>query len=115
MSAQYLLQKITAIEALHDQRVRVTFSDGFAGEVDLGPLLDCGPIFAPLADPEVFRAVRVIPGWGVPEWPGAIDLSPGSLRAWCEAGRFMDYDETDAWISRHSHPPTRAVQAGVRG
>jgi hypothetical protein len=41
---RYFTDRITAIEAMGGHRVRVTFRDGFTGEVDLTPLLDCGPI-----------------------------------------------------------------------
>jgi hypothetical protein len=101
MHKDYYLQKVTAVEVLEDYRVRVMFADGFSCSVDLRPLLGCGPIFEPLRDPDFFRKVGVSKIWGVLEWPGEIDLSPGSLRAWCEAGRFMNHDETDAWIESH--------------
>jgi len=29
------------------------------------------------------------------------NLSPRTLRAWCEAGRFLDWEETDQWFDRH--------------
>ena len=99
---RYLTEKVTAIQPLDGCRLRVTFADGFIGEADLAPLLDAGPIFAPWRDPGFFRRVNVV--CGVPEWGDDLDLSPGSLRAWCEAGRFLDYDETDAWIAEHSNP-----------
>jgi hypothetical protein len=102
---RYFVEKVTAIEPLDGLRVRVIFRDGFTGEVDLSPLLDCGPIFAPLRDASYFRQVTVV--HGAPLWPDDLDLSPGALRAWCEAGRFMDYDETDAWIAEHIRPPER--------
>lgn len=102
MSGNYLTETITAIEPLgRGYGVRATFSDGFTGEVDLAPLLDCGPIFQSLRDPAFFRRVKV--GLhGIPEWSDELDLSPGSLRAWCEAGQFMDFEQTDAWIAQRS-------------
>jgi len=103
MSEKYYLQSITAIEPLDGYIVKVTFADGFTGSVDLSPLIGRGPIFEPLRDIEYFRKVHVSE-FGAPEWSEKLDLSPGSLRAWCEAGRFMDYDETDRWIEQHSGP-----------
>jgi len=100
---RYFTDRITAIEAIGGHRVRVTFRDGFVGEVDLAPLLDCGPIFEPLRDVAFFKQVTV--DHGAPLWPGDLDLSPGSLRAWCEAGKFMDYDETHEWIEIHAGKP----------
>jgi hypothetical protein len=100
----YLSQTVTAIATTGSgYRIRATFSDGFTGEVDLAPLLGCGPIFESLRDPAFFRRVKVS-SYGVPEWSDELDLSPGSLRAWCEAGQFMDYEQTDAWIAQHSPP-----------
>jgi hypothetical protein len=102
---RYFTEETTAIAAIGGHRVRVTFQDGFTAEVDLAPLLDCGPIFEPLRDESIFKQVTVEDG--APLWPGDLDLSPGSLRAWCEAGKFMDYDETDAWIEQHAVAPQR--------
>lgn len=101
------LQTLTAIEAIGGRRVRATFEDGFTGVVDLSPLLDCGPIFEPLSHENIFKAVTV--SRGAPLWPGDLDLSPEALRAWCEAGRFLDYEETDEWIERHSHASSRVA------
>lgn len=100
---RYLNEKVTAIRPLGGYLLEVTFADGFAGKVDLAPLLEAGPIFAPWRDAEFFRS-----GWkivcGVPEWGDDLDISPGSLRAWCEAGELMDFQETDSWIAEHSRP-----------
>ncbi len=101
----YLLEKVTAIQPLDGYRLRVTFADGFTGEADLSPLLDAGPVFTPWRDLAFFRTVQVV--YGAPEWSDDLDLSPASLRAWCEAGRFLDYDATDQWIAQHS----RAAQS----
>lgn len=109
MKTNYLLEEVTAIRPLEGYRVAVTFADSFSADVDLSPLLDCGgEIFQPWRDPDFFRLVTVN-DFGAPEWPGELDLSPGSLRAWCEAGRFMDYEETDAWIERHCSSPEKAA------
>jgi len=105
---RYFEQRVTKIEPFEGYQLRVTFADGFTGEIDLTPLLSCGPIFEPLRNPEFFRRVAVSQ-YGVPEWPDDLDLSPGSLRAWCEAGRFLDYEETDAWIKRHSSAPEKVA------
>ena len=105
---RYFSEKVTAIEPIGGRGVRVTFADGLTGSVDLSPLLDCGPIFEPLRDPGFFAKVHVS-AHGVPEWPDDLDLSPGSLRAWCEAGRFMDYDETDAWIDARTASPEKVA------
>ena len=106
---QYYGQKVTGAEPLGGYRLRVIFSDGFSAEIDLTPLLDCGPIFEPLRDPGFFARVGVDAAFGCLLWPGDLDLSSGSLRAWCEAGKVMNHDETDAWIERHAIAPERVA------
>jgi hypothetical protein len=103
----YYEERVSHIRPLDGRRVQVVFSDGFQGDVDLAPLIDKGPLYEPLRSDESFRAVTV--EGGVPVWPGDFDLSPGTLRAWCEAGRFMDWEETDAWISRRRGSPDKVA------
>jgi len=98
----YFTEKLTKMEPAPGYRVRVQFEDGFKAELDLSPLLDEGPIFAPLRDPAFFGAVQL--DRGVPVWSDDVDLSPGSLRAWAEAGRVLSVEETDEWVARNSHP-----------
>jgi hypothetical protein len=104
---RYFTDRITAIEAIGGHRVRVTFRDGFMGEVDLTPLLDCGPIFEPLRDESIFKQVTV--ARGAPLWPDDLDFSPGTLRAWCEAGKFMNDDETYSWMEQHDGASERVA------
>jgi hypothetical protein len=104
----YLTLKVARIETLGGYRLRVSFTDGFAATVDLAPLLDEGPIFAPWRDAGFFARVRV--ERGVPVWSDDLDLSPGSLRAWCEAGRVLSVAETDAWVARHAEPESAVVR-----
>ncbi len=103
----YYEEKVSVIRPLEGRRVHVVFSDGFEGGVDLGPLVDKGPLYEPLRTDESFRAVKV--ERGVPTWPGDFDLSPGTLRVWCEAGRFMDREETDQWIHEHCGSPEKVA------
>jgi hypothetical protein len=99
---KYYSQKVTSVEALGGYRLKVTFADHFTASIELAPLLDSGPMFAPLRDLSFFNRVRVSPEWGVLEWPQEIDLSPGTLRAWCEAGSFLNHEQTENWIQQHS-------------
>jgi hypothetical protein len=104
----YLKERLREAIPLQGHRLRVTFNDGFSGEVDLTPLLDEGPLYEPLRDPQNFCAVT-ISSHGVPQWPGDFDLSPGALRAWCEAGRLLSVEETDNWVEQHSVSPEKAA------
>jgi hypothetical protein len=73
------LVTITSVEVLHDHVVRLEFSDGCTGDLDLGPEL-WGPVFEPVAaSSEFFRQVRVDLGTIV--WPNGADLAPEVLHA----------------------------------
>jgi hypothetical protein len=58
-------------------RVWMNFADGVEGEVDLSRFLGCGPVFAPLADEEFFRQLRVEAG--TIAWPNGADIAPERL------------------------------------
>lgn len=103
----YLLERATTIEPLGAHRVRVVFADGFTATLDLSPLLDDGPIIAPLKNSEFFAQVKVERGALV--WSDEVDHSPGSLRAWSEAGRVLSRDETDEWVTRNGTAPEQVA------
>ena len=72
--------RITDVRPLEPHRLRLWFSDGSIHEVDLGPTLARGGVFADVyADPTLFAQVRVEPGFGTIEWPGSLDLDPDVL------------------------------------
>ena len=73
------LVTVTSVEVLHDHVVRLEFSDGCVGDLDLRPEL-WGPVFEPVAaSSEFFRQVRVDLGTIV--WPNGADLAPEVLHA----------------------------------
>ena len=86
-------QKITACRAVGDHELELTFADGFVGQLSLGELL-WGPVFEPLQDPAYFRSVKVEDD--TIRWPNNADFAPDVLRCWCEAGRILNQEETDA-------------------
>jgi hypothetical protein len=105
----YFNEKIRAARPLGGRRLALTFSDGFAAEIDLTPLLDWGPLYEPLRNVANFQKVTVSPH-GVPEWlEDDFDLSPGTLRAWCEIGKILSLDETDKWIDSHCASASKAA------
>jgi len=108
MTEKYYQAEVKAVETLDGSRLRVTFNDGFCAEIDLTPLIELDRIFASLKNPEEFKKVKVSE-FGTLEWPGDLDLSSGSLRAWCEAGKFLDYPETNEWIGQHSEPTQKVA------
>jgi Protein of unknown function (DUF2442) len=69
---------VTAVEAVGDYRLRLTFEDGTVGEVDFAERHWRG-VFAPLADPAYFARVRVDPEAGTIVWPNGIDMAPEPL------------------------------------
>jgi hypothetical protein len=73
--------RVTAVAPLPEFRLRVTFVDGTAGEVELAPLLgrpDIGEtVFAPLRDPATFAKASVV--FGAVTWPGGLDLAPDAM------------------------------------
>lgn len=78
MTAPY---EITAVEHVGDHQLRLTFADGFVGDVDLserfrGPT---GPVFEPLRDVSYFAKVAVDSELGTVVWPNGADLAPDVL------------------------------------
>ncbi len=78
MTAPY---EITAVEHLGGHRLRLTFADGFVGDVDLAHRLKApkGPMFEPLHDVEYFAKVVVDAELGTVVWPNGADLAPDVL------------------------------------
>ena len=60
--------------------VRLRFSDGVEGEIDLAAALH-GPIFEPLRNIEYFRRFLVHPELGTLVWSNGADFAPEFLRA----------------------------------
>ena len=70
--------KVTKVERLGDYRLRLTFSDGIVGDIDLADEL-WGEMFEPLRDVAQFDSVRVDPELGTLVWPNGADLDPEGL------------------------------------
>ena len=64
---------------VRDHVLRLRFSDGTEGEVDLAAELD-GPVFEPLRDPRMFAQVVVDPEIRTVVWPNGADFAPEFLR-----------------------------------
>ena len=71
--------RVTEVDALTNLRLRVAFADGVQGFVDLSELVSSpgAGVFASLADPSLFRQVRI--EYGVVTWPGELDLAPDAM------------------------------------
>lgn len=72
--------EITDVRPLAEHWLRLWFSDGAIVDVDAGPLIASGPVFAPIrAERAVFERVTVDSGTGTIAWPGDVDLCPEVL------------------------------------
>lgn len=79
MTVQTGQARVKDVESLEDFKLRLTFSDGSAKEIDLDKEL-WGPVFEPLRkDPALFRQVRVDEELGNIVWPSGADLDPDVL------------------------------------
>jgi hypothetical protein len=69
---------ITSVTKLGEYRLRLTFNNGAAKEVDLSNEL-FGELFEPLRSLDVFAQVYVNHETGTIEWPNGADFAPEFL------------------------------------
>lgn len=71
---------VVEAEYIREHRLKLTFSDGAAGEVDLGPMIaaDHRPIARQLLDESLFKRFSVAMDTVV--WENGFDLAPEYLR-----------------------------------
>ena len=70
--------EVTAAQYIDAYRIRVRFSNGEEGDVDLTGAL-WGPVFEPLRDPAVFRRFEVSDVLHTIRWENDADLAPEYL------------------------------------
>ena len=70
--------KVTQCEPMPGYKLKVTCSDGATGIFDMSRYVDRG-MFKPLKDPQTFDRVRL--AFGVPSWPGDIDIAAERVRS----------------------------------
>jgi len=85
------LPVVVGVAVVGDHVLRLLFSDGTAGDVDLSAEQWTG-VLAPLNDSDYFAQVRVDQEAGTIAWPDGIDLAPEPL-----------YEQAKA------HPPHRRL------
>jgi Protein of unknown function (DUF2442) len=73
------LHDVCDVEVLSHYRLRLTFSDGLVGDVDLSHLRGQGGVFTALSDPAYFALVCVDSEIGTITWPNGADLAPEVL------------------------------------
>lgn len=72
------MHRVASVEPLENSRLRISFTDGLTGEVDLSDIVGEG-VFSALVDPVEFAKVFLDPRTHTVAWPGDIDLCPDSL------------------------------------
>ena len=73
-----MLEAVSA-EHVRDYRIRIEFSSGERGVVDLEDAL-WGPVFEPVRDPEVIQRFQISPVLHTVAWDNDADLAPEFLR-----------------------------------
>lgn len=75
-----MFPRITSAQPIGDYRLRLSFSDGLTGDVDLHDwIIGRGGIFTVMEDPHYFAQVRVHPEFGTVYWPNEVDFDPDVL------------------------------------
>ena len=74
------MNRVTEAKWVRDYIIRLRFSDGLEGEVDLRDELD-GPVFEPLRDVNVFRAFELHPELHTVVWRNGADFAPEFLHS----------------------------------
>ena len=76
-----MIPDVTSVEVVGPHRLRLAFSDGAVGEIDLALHLAFEGVFEALHDPAYFAQVRVDGEAGTVTWPNGADLDPLVLHA----------------------------------
>jgi hypothetical protein len=84
-----LTPDITSVAVVRHGVLRLTFSDGVTGELDLLDRMR-GPLFAQARTPDGFAQVTVDPEIGTIVWPGGADLAPDTLYERLRTGAWPD-------------------------
>jgi hypothetical protein len=70
--------RVTAVEAVSDHELRLTFNDGLVRDMDMAPMM-WGELGEPLRDPSFFRRVRVDEASRTIGWPNGFEPDPDVL------------------------------------
>ena len=76
-------RRIRQAKARHGHLLELVYEQGETVEVDLGPLIAAGGVWAALSAPADFARVKVGPDGRYVEWPGELDLCADAL--WLQA------------------------------
>ncbi|MFZ1994294.1 MAG: DUF2442 domain-containing protein [Solirubrobacteraceae bacterium] len=84
-----LTPDITSVTVVRHGVLRLTFSDGLAGKLDVLDRMR-GPVFEQARTPDGFAQVTVDPEIGTIVWPGGADLAPDTLYERLRTGAWPD-------------------------
>lgn len=84
-----LTPDITAVSVVRHGVLRLTFSDGLAGDVEVLGRMH-GPVFDRARTSEGFREATVEKETGTVVWPGGADLAPDTLYERVRTGLWPD-------------------------
>jgi hypothetical protein len=84
-----LTPDITSVAVVRHGVLRLTFSDGLSGELDVLDRMR-GPVFARARTPDGFAQVTVDAEIGTIVWPGGADLAPDTLYERLRTGAWPD-------------------------
>jgi hypothetical protein len=84
-----LTPDITSVAVVRHGVLRLTFTDGLAGELDVLDRMR-GPVFAQARTPAGFAQVTVDAETGTIVWPGGADLAPDTLYERLRTGAWPD-------------------------
>ena len=84
-----LTPDITTVVVVRHGVLRLTFTDGLIGKVDVLDRMR-GPVFEQARTPEGFAQVAVDPETGTVVWPGGSDLAPDTLYERVRTGAWPD-------------------------
>lgn len=73
-----MIPTIKSAEYIESYRLRLTFSDGKIGDIDLASEL-WGEVFEPLKDLAIFKSFKVDQELGTVVWPNGADFAPEFL------------------------------------
>lgn len=68
------MNDIIRVRHVRNYVCHVEFDDGVSGDIDLAAYLKRGPVFAALADINLFQQVRI--EGGTISWPNGADIAP---------------------------------------
>ena len=91
------IHRVAGFSVVRDFVLDVDFSDGTRQRIDFAGVL-AGELFGPLANPVLFREVRLDPEAGTLVWPNGADFDPATLHEWPSVRREL-VERARSWVA----------------